>query len=101
MRSYLFIFILKCDFWRYRVVCCFEWISAQFWFLLEEKFTAPSVLRAVDRLGSEAVVTTGNTSSRGERGVGGGLTFKGQAESAGRKQPFNRAGIQRRRIIKL
>lgn len=50
-----------------------------FFFFLEERFTAPSVLHAVDRLGREAVVTTGSAHSR-ER-----LTFKGQAESAGRK----------------
>lgn len=47
--------------------------------------TAPSELHAVDRLGREVVVTTGSAHS-GER-----LTLKGQAESAGRKQPFNRA----------
>lgn len=77
-------------------------------FLLEEKFTAPSVLHAVDRLGREAVVTTGSTHGRvregereAEREGGERLTFKGQAESAGRKRPFNRAGIQKTAIYKV
>lgn len=48
-----------------------------FWFLLEEKFTAPSVLHAVDRLGSEAVVTTGSTYSRERARGGGGTDFQG------------------------
>lgn len=91
---FFFVFFLK--------VSCgtfFWWLSAQFLFLLEEKFTAPSVLHAVDRLGREAVVTTGSTHSRERERER--LTFKGEAESAGRKRAFNRAGIQRRRIIKL
>lgn len=82
-----------------RPVRFFEAVSSDFFFFfgasLEERFTAPSVLHAVDRLGREAVVTTGSAHSR-ER-----LTFKGQAESAGRKQPFKRKEIHRRRIIKL